>query len=107
MDGFGENGLVVGSSKRRAIQKKQPRSKAWPPSLNAFLQLELLSFPCLFSKVKQSNNSGFLQTFVHLKAGSSHQQIMGGQQTQQLPVAAVPLRTYSIEYILEPSNATD
>lgn len=29
IEGLGENGLVVGSSERRSIQKKQPGSKAW------------------------------------------------------------------------------
>jgi len=29
MEGFGANGLVVGSSERRSIQKKQPGSRAW------------------------------------------------------------------------------
>jgi hypothetical protein len=29
MEGYGANGLVVGSSERRAIQKKQPGSRAW------------------------------------------------------------------------------
>jgi DDE superfamily endonuclease len=29
MEGFGANGLVVGSSERRSIQKKQPSSCAW------------------------------------------------------------------------------
>jgi hypothetical protein len=29
MEGYGANGLVVGSSERRSIQKKQPGSRAW------------------------------------------------------------------------------
>jgi 4-hydroxybenzoate polyprenyltransferase len=29
MEGFGANGLVVGSSTRRSIQKKQPGSRTW------------------------------------------------------------------------------
>ena len=29
MEGFGANGLVVGSTRKRSIQKKQPGSKAW------------------------------------------------------------------------------
>jgi 4-hydroxybenzoate polyprenyltransferase len=29
IEGFGANGLVVGSSKRRSIQKKQPSTRAW------------------------------------------------------------------------------
>lgn len=29
MEGYGANGLVVGSSNRRSIQKKQPGSRAW------------------------------------------------------------------------------
>ena len=29
MEGFRANGLVVGSSERRSIQKKQPGSRAW------------------------------------------------------------------------------
>ena len=29
MEGFGANGLVVGSAKRRSIQKKQPGSRSW------------------------------------------------------------------------------
>jgi 4-hydroxybenzoate polyprenyltransferase len=29
MEDYGANGLVVGSSERRAIQKKQPGSRAW------------------------------------------------------------------------------
>ena len=29
MEGFGSNGLVIGSSDRRSIQKKQPGSRAW------------------------------------------------------------------------------
>jgi hypothetical protein len=29
MEGLGVNGLVVGSSQRRSIQKKQPGSRAW------------------------------------------------------------------------------
>jgi hypothetical protein len=31
MEGLGVNGLVVGSSQRRSIQKKQPGSRAWTP----------------------------------------------------------------------------
>jgi isochorismate hydrolase len=29
IEGYGANGLVVGSSERRSIQKKQPGSRAW------------------------------------------------------------------------------
>jgi 4-hydroxybenzoate polyprenyltransferase len=29
MEGYGANGLVVGSSERRSIQKKQPGSRVW------------------------------------------------------------------------------
>ena len=29
IEGVGANGLVVGSSERRSIQKKQPSSRAW------------------------------------------------------------------------------
>ena len=29
MEGCGANGLVVGSSERRSIQKKQPGSRVW------------------------------------------------------------------------------
>ena len=29
MEGLGENGLVVGSSQKRSIQKKTPGARAW------------------------------------------------------------------------------
>jgi 4-hydroxybenzoate polyprenyltransferase len=43
MEGFGANGLVVGSSEKRAIQKKQPGARAGRHSLSVSLQLEKLS----------------------------------------------------------------
>jgi hypothetical protein len=44
MEGCGANGLVVGSSERRSIQKKQPGSRAWTSLLNVFRLLAKLFF---------------------------------------------------------------
>ena len=59
MEGLGVNGLVVGSSKRRGIQKKQPGSKAWTSFLEYISVIGVALPPLVIFKGKTVQQQWF------------------------------------------------
>jgi 4-hydroxybenzoate polyprenyltransferase len=59
MEGFGANGLVVGSSERRGIQKKQPGSKAWTSFLECVSATGVALSPLVIFKGKTVQQQWF------------------------------------------------
>jgi 4-hydroxybenzoate polyprenyltransferase len=52
MEGFGANGLVVGSARKRSIQKKQPGSRAWTSFLECISATSKALTPLVIFKGK-------------------------------------------------------
>ncbi len=50
MEGQRENGLVVGSTERRLIQKKQPGSKTWTSFIECISAIQKALLPLLMFK---------------------------------------------------------
>jgi 4-hydroxybenzoate polyprenyltransferase len=61
MKGLGVNGLVVGSSERQAIQKKQPGSKAWTSFLECVCALGVALCPLVIFKGKSVQQQWFTE----------------------------------------------
>jgi hypothetical protein len=52
MEGIGANGLVVGSSERRSIQRKQPGSRAWTSFIECVSATEKALLPLVICRGK-------------------------------------------------------
>jgi hypothetical protein len=61
MEGCGANGLVVGSSERRSIQKKQPGSRAWTSFIKCISATGKALFPLVIFKGKSVQQQWFPQ----------------------------------------------
>jgi hypothetical protein len=59
MEGMGANGLVVGSSNRRAIQKKQPGSRAWTSFIECISATGKALLPLVIFKGKSVQQQWF------------------------------------------------
>ena len=59
MEGQGENGLVVGSAKKRFIQKKQPGSKAWTSFIECISPIGKALDPLIMFKGKSVQQQWF------------------------------------------------
>jgi hypothetical protein len=67
MEGLGANGLVVGSSERRSIQKKQPGSKAWTSFLECVSATGVALPPLVIFKGKTVQQQWFPQDLSPFK----------------------------------------
>jgi 4-hydroxybenzoate polyprenyltransferase len=61
MEGYGANGLVVGSSERRSIQKKQPGSRAWTSFIECISATGRALTPLVIFKGKSVQQQWFPQ----------------------------------------------
>ena len=62
IEGFGVSGLVVGSSERRAIQKKQPESKDWASFIECVSSTEVALPPLVIFKGKSVQQQWFTRS---------------------------------------------
>jgi hypothetical protein len=68
MEGHGANGLVVGSSERRSIQKKQPGSRAWTSFIECISATGIALPPLVIFKGKSVQQQWFPQELRSLRA---------------------------------------
>jgi hypothetical protein len=59
MEGFGANGIVVGSTKRRSIQKKQPGSRSWTSFIECISATGNTPLPLVIFKGKSVQQQWF------------------------------------------------
>jgi DDE superfamily endonuclease len=67
MEGYGANGLVVGSSERRSIQKKQPSSRAWTSFIEYISATSKALPPLMIFKGKSVQQQWFPQALSSYK----------------------------------------
>jgi hypothetical protein len=66
MEGIGVNGLVVGSSERRSIQKKQPGSRAWTSFIECISATGKALLPLVIFKGKSVQQQWFPTDSIEL-----------------------------------------